>query len=127
MARRAARPLTTTEIALADGLLDEASALVIGHLGCDPTEDDVVPDDVAIVVSRMTWRVIERGATLPAGAEQATDQAGPFSRTVTYASAASSGSPWLTKTDKVTLRPYACGSGSIAIDSGRTGRYRTEV
>ena len=131
---RLARPLTTAEAVRVDGLLPEASALVVGYLGCDPTDpaaDPTVPAAVTLVVSRMVARVLDREATAgeALGAESVTETAGPFGRTLNFGAGAASsvGGPWLAATDKITLKPYRCGGGvvSIGVTSGRTGRYRT--
>lgn len=131
---RLGRSLTAAETAKVDGLLEEASALVIGFLGCDPTDTSVepptVPAAVAIVVSRIVARVFEQTAsTAEFGSEATTDSTGPFSTTVRYGAGTTSGAPWLTKADKLTLRPFRCDGGftSLAISAGTTGRYRREV
>lgn len=131
---RLGRSLTAAETAKADGLLEEASALVIGYLGCDPTDTSVepptVPLAVVIVVSRMVARVFEQTASVAEfGSEATTDSTGPFSTTVRYGAGTTSGAPWLTKADKLTLRPFRCDGGftSLAISAGTTGRYRREV
>jgi hypothetical protein len=134
VALRLGRDLTTTETSRAEGLLEEASALVIGYLGCDPTDTSVepptVPAAVAIVVSRMVARVLQQSASVEEfGSEATTDSTGPFSTTVRYGAGTTSGAPWLTKVDKLTLRPFRCDGGfsSVAISAGTTGRYRREV
>lgn len=131
---RLGRELTTGEQEAVEGLLEEASALVIGYLGCDPTDTSVepptVPSAVAVVVSRMVARVLTQVASgAETGSEATTDTTGPFSRTVRYAAGSTTGAPWLTKVDKTTLRAYRCDGGfaSIAISGGTTGRYRREV
>jgi len=131
---RLGRSLTAAEAAKVDGLLEEASALVIGFLGCDPTDTSVepptVPAAVAIVVSRIVARVFEQTASVAEfGSEATTDSTGPFSTTVRYGAGTTSGAPWLTKADKLTLRPFRCDGGftSLAISAGTTGRYRREV
>lgn len=128
---RLGRPLTATEATRADGLLPEASALVVGHLGGDPTDTSVdppvVPDTVTIVVSRMVARIVEREATQTGdthGAESVTNTVGPFGRTLNFGQGTTSGGPWLTKADKIMLRGEGGGVTSIGVSSGRTGRYR---
>lgn len=111
---RLGRPLTTSEEALTDpGLLEEASALVLAYLGCDPTDPDTgeVPEPVSIVTSRMVARVLrQEAATAPGlvGATSATDTAGPFSQTRQYPAGITSGAPWTTAADKAILGPYQC-------------------
>lgn len=131
---RLGRPLTVAETAKVDGLLEEASALVIGYLGCDPTDTSVepptVPAAVAIAVSRMVARVFEQTAAAgTTGSEVTTNTTGPFSQTLRFPAGSTSGAPWLTKADKLTLRPFLCNGGftSLAISAGTTGRYRREV
>lgn len=131
---RLGRSLTAAETVKVDGLLEEASALVVGYLGCDPTDTSVdpptVPSVVAIVVSRIVARVFEQTASVAEfGSEATTDSTGPFSTTVRYGAGTTSGAPWLTKADKLTLRPFRCDGGftSLAISAGTTGRYRREV
>lgn len=129
---RLGRPLTATEATRADGLLAEASALVVGHLGGDPTDTSVdppvVPDGVVIVVSRMVARVLERegAAAETHGAESVTTTTGPFGRTLNFGAGTTSGGPWLAASDKVILKPHRAGGGfaSVGMTSGRTGRYR---
>lgn len=131
---RLGRALTTAEEGKVGGLLEEASALVIGYLVCDPTDTSVeppeVPTAVAIVVSRMVARVLQQTASVEEfGSEATTDSTGPFSTTVRYGAGTTSGAPWLTKVDKLTLRSFRCDGGftSVAISAGTTGRYRREV
>lgn len=131
---RLGRDLTTAEAGKVNGLLEEASALVIGYLGCDPTDTSVepptVPAAVAIAASRMVARVLQQTASAEEfGSEATTDSTGPFSTTVRYGSGTTSGAPWLTKVDKLTLRSFRCNGGftSVGISAGATGRYRREV
>lgn len=99
---RLGRVLTDQEYAEVDGLLVEASYLVTGYLR-RVFEPDDVPETVSTVVSRMVARVLlapsETGNT-----ESASYSAGPFSANVKYVS--SGGSPWLTRSDKITLAPF---------------------
>lgn len=128
---RLGRDLTTAETSRVDGLLEEASALVIGHLGYDPTDTSVdppvVPGPVTLVVSRMVARLFEReaAAQVSVGAESVTEQTGPFGRTLRYGVGTTSGNPWLVRGDKVILRPYA--NVTLGISSGRTGSYRRQL
>src|SRR5690606_5757611 len=117
------RELTTAEQTSVDTLLDEATDLITGHLGCTP---DPVPDAVKRVTARMVARVFSQ-AQISVGASQVQETAGPFSRSTSYASGTSNGSPWLAAADKVTLRPYRCGGGfrSVSLESPQTGKYRS--
>lgn len=132
---RLARPLTESEITKADGLLDEASALVRAYLGDDPTVVDlilltsVVPEDVVIVVSRMVARVIERDASSTSGAEAVTNQVGPFGQTLRFGASTVSGGPWLAAVDKTILAAFRVGGGFVGLDiaSDHTGLYRRLV
>lgn len=117
------RDLTDAEGQSVDALLDEASDLLVGYLGCTP---DPVPDAVKRVTARMVARVFSQ-AQISVGASQVQESAGPFSRSTSYASGTSNGSPWLAAADKVVLRPYRCGGGfrSVSLESPQTGKYRS--
>lgn len=123
VAERLGSALTQAQLTRVDGLLAEASDLVVGHLGEDPTVDGVVPAEVARVVSRMVARVLEQDVSHP-GVESMTDSAGPFAQTRRFTPGATAGGPWLAASDKVALRPFRSGMASIPISSGRTGQYR---
>lgn len=103
VADRLGRDLTQDEIERIDGLLAEAGALVTGYLGHTP---DPVPDQVVLVVSRMAARVLQSPGVESGSAESVSYTAGPFSQSFTLASGASGGSPWLTISDKVILKPF---------------------
>lgn len=92
-----------------EALLNEASALVVGHLGYEP---EPVPEAVALVTARMVARVLESPKT-PMGAESTSYTAGPFATSVSFTQGASGGSPWLTVSDKVALRPYVRRRGGV--------------
>lgn len=122
------RSLTPAETTQINSLLGEASDLIIGHLGCDPTDPDAdppVPATVTRVAARMVARVFGQ-ASQAFGSEGTTETVGPFSRTVRFASGTTSGAPWVTNADKVSLRPYRCGGGmrTVSLSSVQTGRYR---
>lgn len=122
------RALTETEETRAATLLDEASDLAIGYLGCDPTDTSTdpvtVPGAVSRVVARMVARVMSQSG--PTGSEGTTQTVGPFSETVRFGTGTTSGNPWIAASDKVALRPYRCGGGmrSVPLSSAQTGRYR---
>lgn len=124
---RLGRSLTTAEQPRADGLLEEAGVIVLAYLGAD-AEPDPVPAAVRVVTSRMVARVLLRDAAgTPDGAESVATTTGPFARTVAFGASSSSGGPWLSATDKATLSAHRVGGGlsSVAISSGRSGRYRS--
>ena len=103
--------------------------LVLAHLGME-VEPAPVPSALTIVSSRMVARVIERDGSSGAipGAQSVQQQTGPFGLSVTYAQGVTSGGPWLTAADKVMLKPHKVGGmAAVAIATGRTGSYRTEV
>lgn len=119
------RDLTTAESEQVDTLLEEATDLLIGYLGCEP---DPAPDAVVRVCARMVARVFAQAASANApvvGASQVQQTAGPFSFGTSFPAVASSGSPWLTANDKVALRPYRCGGfRAVPVESVQSGRYR---
>lgn len=104
------RDLTATEDSYVDTLLDEASDLIVGYLGCDPTVSGVVPGAVTRVCARMAARVLKQGDLTP-GTQQAS--AGPFANT--FVGGSTSGSPWLAASDKQILKPYRCGGGMTSV------------
>ena len=107
------------------GLLNEASVLVVGYLGFDPTDTDpLIPDSVRIVTSRMVARVLEQSA--PVEASSASSTAGPFGSTVQFTPGTTSRQPWLTRQDKITLRvlPGRSGIQSLAAGSEHSGYFR---
>jgi hypothetical protein len=120
------RDLTSSESETVDVLLEEATDLIIGYLGCTP---DPVPDAVVRVTARMVARVYQQAAqaNVPLGATQTQESAGPFSRSTSFATGSSSGAPWLAGPDKIVLSPYRCGGGfhAVALQSAQSGRYRT--
>ncbi|QDF19740.1 head-to-tail adaptor [Mycobacterium phage LilSpotty] len=99
---RLGRPLTTDEASRAEGLLAEASALVEGWLG---SVADPVPDAVSIVVSRMVARALTASTPVPGLSDQ-NMSAGPFEVRNRFTPEASSGGVWLTRQDKIMLRPF---------------------
>lgn len=124
------RSLTEAETPQIKTLLSEASDLIIGYLGCDPTDTSVepcVPPVVSRVAARMVARVTQQGGV--PGAQSATESVGPFSRTAQFAPGTNSGDPWLSAKDKITLRPFRCGGGmkSVSLASLHTGYYRERV
>ena len=136
---RLGRPLTPVEQTRADGLLDEASALVLAYLGWDEVPMDpldplvplAIPSAVFIVTSRMVARVLDQDAasTRPAGAESVTQAAGPFSQSYTFGSGSTSGAPWLAAGDKVLLKRFRVNGGQVSVpmSTGQTGLYRRVV
>lgn len=137
--RQSDKHLATDDTEYTDGLLDEASALVLGYLGCDPTIVDTtatpptttVPEPVVVVTSRMVARVLQQGAAGGAGTDSATgttDTAGPFSHTRQFGAGTTSGSPWLAAADKVTLSPYRCDGKAFSVDTAPArGTVHSEV
>lgn len=107
---RLGRDLTETETARVLGLLDEASDLVIGYLRQDPTVEDVVPEPVARVTSRMVARVFQSSEAAP-NVEHL--QTGPFQ--ARFAPGSTSGAPWLSGADKAALHPYRRGGGMTSV------------
>jgi hypothetical protein len=119
VAERLGRPLKADESTRADGLLDEASALVSGHLRRIP---DPVPDAVRIVVSRMVARVFAAAASGTGpdpGVSQMSQTMGPFAFTRGYTSEASAGGVWLTKQDKMMLSPFGCRGAAANFGTSR--------
>ena len=106
--KRLGRDLNDDELAVVEGLLEEAEVLVEGYLGRIP---EPVPRRVSVVASRMVARVLEQPDAEAFYAESVQHSAGPFSETKRYSTGASGGSPWLTAADKQALRRVRVGGG----------------
>ncbi|WP_280485359.1 hypothetical protein [Nocardia cyriacigeorgica] len=102
--------MTVEEADRVIGLLEEADDLIIGYLG--PARLDPVPEAVRRVAARLVARVLEapRGDS---GVESAQMTAGPFQWSNRYSSDSRSGGPWLTRADRIKLRPYKMGAFSV--------------
>jgi len=135
---RLGRPLAAPETARANGLLDEASALVLAFLGLDewsvtdPPEAVVpIPSALVIATSRMVARVLDQDAKSerPVGAESVTQSMGPFSEAFSFGSGSTSGAPWLASGDKVLLKRFRVNGGQVSVpmSTGQTGLYRRVV
>jgi hypothetical protein len=108
---RLRRDLTTAEALSIDADLEDASAEVIGYCGQD-FEPSPYPLVVVGVVAKMVARSYARTSGSTGGfAEQQT--AGPFA--VRYSADSSVGDVWLTKGDKLALRPYRRGGGMTSV------------
>lgn len=108
---RLRRPLTETEGLSVEDDLEDASAIVIGYCRQD-FEPAPYPLAVVGVVAKMVARSYSRSAGATGGfAEQHT--AGPFA--VRYSADSSAGDAWLTKGDKLALRPFRLGGGMISV------------
>ncbi len=123
------RPLDSDELAKVDGLIDEAGDLVAGHLyPLPPREaDGTVPAVVVRVVSRMAARVLEQASSTGGvfGATSTTDQIGDYSRTRSFTPGTTSGGPWLSRTDRVSLRQIR-ETGAFAVDTAPGSTPRAE-
>lgn len=108
--KRLGRDLNDDELAVVEGLLEEAEVLVEGYLGRIP---EPVPRRVSVVASRMVARVLEQPDAEAFYAESVQHSAGPFSETKRYSTGASGGSPWLTAADKQSLRQSRSGGRGI--------------
>lgn len=108
--KRLGRDLEDDELAVVEGLLEEAEVLVEGYLGRIP---EPVPRRVTVVASRMVARVLEQPDAEAFYAESVQHSAGPFSETKRYSTGASGGSPWLTAADKQSLRQSRSGGRGI--------------
>jgi hypothetical protein len=94
-------------------LLEEASDLVAGYLGC-PTLDPV-PPAVSRVVASMVASALNRAPGMAGIAPGDSLTAGPYT---VRSGDSSSGTVWLTNGLKMRLRPYRCGSSvSVALES----------
>ena len=108
------RKPTRSEQEYIDGLLEEASDLVVGYL--DPFEIPTPPPGPIIrVVASMVAAVLNRpSAILPDTQSLTADSYG-----VTFAQGATSPGPYLTEGLKRRLSPYRLGAGVVALSSER--------
>ena len=107
---RLGRALEVAEAAQVPTLLDDASAVVVGHCRQD-FEPAPYPTAVVGVVAKMAARSLTAAS---AGTPFATQQsAGPF--TVSLNAGASSGDVWMSAADKLALRPYRSGGGLTSV------------
>lgn len=121
------RPLSDDETGWVPNALEEASVLVIGYLGCDPTVRDTtvdpptetVPDAARIVTARMVARLIEQqtSGAVPVGVQSYSTTTGPFGNSVTAVAGSNSGGPWVSAADKIMLKPLRCDSNAYAVDT----------
>lgn len=130
--QRLRRPLTTDESEYLDGMIEEASALVLSYLGCPEDKyEDQVPDGIRLVTSRMVARVIDESGTINSGTFGATQvgaTAGPFSHQATFAAGSRTGAPWLTRVDRSMLNQYKCSGKAFSIDTApRQGVIHRDV
>lgn len=110
---RLRRSLTADESQWMDDMIEEASLLVTTYCGraFDP---ESIPDEVRVVTSR----VVARGVTSPRADSATTvrDQADLWQREITYATDATSGGLWLTKSDKAMLDPWSMYGKAFSVD-----------
>lgn len=111
---RLGRDLTDDEAARLDGLLEEASALVAGYLGVTYSDEAEVPPVVTIVVSKIAARAISRSEELDSiAAAMESANSGPFGARFRDSNV------FLTKADKLMLRPVGGGFRSVPLRSDR--------
>lgn len=120
---RLRRNLTTDEVSWLAATVDEASALIEGYLGVTYAVGDDVPEAVIVVTSRVVARILTMAASgLPSQMDSVTRGMGSFSATTQFTADATSGGPWLTKSDRMTLAQFRLG-GAMTIPLVReTGR-----
>jgi hypothetical protein len=102
------RELEVPERARTDALIAEASDLVLAWCRPDGTDfgsEELIPGAVTRVTARVVARVIASGADATNMSAQTT-VVGPFQRQTTFNTDATGGGPWLTRADKMKLRPY---------------------
>jgi hypothetical protein len=122
---RLQRDLSTDEVGYLPGTADEASALVEGYLGVCYADGADVPDAVTVVTSRVVARLLTSNS-IPSQVESASRSMGPFSAQLSFVADSTSGGPWLTKSDKMTLAPYRA-RGAVSIPLVRESASVTTV
>lgn len=115
---RLGRDLTDSETATLPGLLEEAGLLVEGYLGVHYAPTDDIPDAVRVVVSRVAARALTSPQNVPEGASASTLQALDYSATSNFGPEGRA-NLWLSKQDKLMLRPLFGGFVSMLLQSER--------
>ena len=114
------RDLTDDEKGAVDHLAVGAAALIRGHLGQPPPSDDQdAAAAVRYVTAQMIARALSRAGDADAGLATRTTTTGPFTVQQGYATDAQGGGVWLTRQDRIMLRPWACPMASVPLVSER--------
>ena len=112
MAKRLGRLLSTDESVRVNGLIDEASVLVIAYLGRSWPWLEDVPESVRIVCSRMVARCFATGSgSMDPGLQSYSSAFGPMSVTSKFADGVVHGQPYLSSVDRQGLFPLAVARG----------------
>ena len=96
-------------------LVDEAGDVVQAYCRRQFTPGRV-PPPVVRVVARIVARSLaaaDAAEGLPVGTSNVQSTAGPFSRSVSLADGSTDGGVWLTRQDKLRLRPFTGGAYSV--------------
>lgn len=109
------RSLTAAETTAVASQLDQASDLVVGHLGRYP---DPVPGAVARCVATMVAAVFDKPAITTADYDASGySTSREYARVAVGVESATSSGPWLTNALKQRLRPYRRGVRSAGLRS----------
>lgn len=110
-----ARSLTSAESTSVDNMLEQASDLVVGYLGCLP---DPVPGPVARVVAAMVAAVFDKPSVTVADYDTSGySTSREYAQVAVGVESATSTGPWLTKSLKERLCPYRSGMRSVGMVS----------
>lgn len=108
------RELTESEQDWIDGLLNEASDLVVGYLN-----PSLVPTPTPAAISRVVAGMVAAVLNRPSGILPDTQSLTSDSYGVTFASGATSPGPYLTQAFKDRLSPYRLGIVEMSMSSER--------
>lgn len=113
--------LTEAEENKLEGRWEKSSDLVEGYIGEVYGPGDTVPGVVVRVVASAVARLYLRDRTksAPLFAESKSQAMGPFNANLKFNTDATSGEPWLAKSDKLRLRNIYSGQRSQAMASDR--------
>lgn len=103
---RLRRELTDDERVYFDAIVQEASDVVEGCLGFSYDIGAEIPSAVISVTSRIAARVYGRSSTAQEGADSRSAGMGQLSFTTHYSADSLTAGPWLSKTDRETLKRY---------------------
>jgi len=109
------RPLTSGETTAVTNMLNQASDLVVGYLGCWP---DPVSGAVARVTATMVAAVFDKPSVTTADYDASGySTAREYARVAVGVESATSSGPWLTSALKERLRPYRRSVRSVGVIS----------
>lgn len=114
------KPLNANEKARLDFLIDSALSLINGYTGMSFTNSDAMPKVVEVVALSIINRALGQNVgAVAAGVSQQQYTMGPFSQSTSFSVDSQGGDVWLTRQDKLKLRPLFRGVSEVSLVSPR--------